>query len=184
MKTPAILAIVLILGLPISVPAGQERDRNPPPLGSGPPIYPMSPEMRSRLKMPIRLPQTPAPSQRDHHRPGPPDHRHGYGAWGTVWPATGTVVREVQPIIIVNQPPASPPEPAPTATPAPAPEPDKVWVPPVTETRTVPGYWDYAIKKTWMGDYWRFEQDFGDKTWVPESQVTVVTQEGYWKTVE
>ena len=64
------------------------------------------------------------------------------------------------------------------------PEPDKVWVPPVTETRTVPGYWDYAIKKTWMGDYWRFEQDLGDKTWVPESQVTVVTQEGYWKTVE
>jgi hypothetical protein len=35
-----------------------------------------------------------------------------------------------------------------------------------------------------MGDHWRYEQDFEERKWVPETQVTVVEQEGYWKIVE
>jgi hypothetical protein len=35
-----------------------------------------------------------------------------------------------------------------------------------------------------MGDHWRFEQDYNQRKWVPERQVQVVKQEGYWKIVE
>jgi hypothetical protein len=86
------------------------------------------------------------------------------------------MVREIQPIIIVTQPPPQ--------EPPPAPEPEKVWVPPVMGTRTEPGYRDYGIRKSWMGDHWRFEQNFDQPIWVPEKQVEVVKQEGYWKIVE
>lgn len=68
--------------------------------------------------------------------------------------------------------------------PPPAPEPQKIWVPPVMGTRTEPGYWDYGIRKVWMGDHWRFEQDLNQRRWMPEKKIEVVKQEGYWKLVE
>lgn len=93
------------------------------------------------------------------------------------WPAqTTTVVREFQPIVIVAPPVHQ--EPPPT------PKPQKIWIPPVMGTRTEPGYWDYGIRKVWMGDHWRFEQDNDQREWVPDRQVEVVKQEGYWKSVE
>ena len=155
-----------------------------------------SQDMRSRLKMPARLPsgdmrsrlKMPARLPADGKHPGKPVHpihpggkpcRPGYkpcppGYW---WPAGTTVVREPQPIVIVNHPP--PPAPAPPPL-----EPPKVWVPPVMGTRTEPGYWDYGVKKRWMGDHWRFEQDLDTPTWVPASDVQYVKQEGYWKVAD
>lgn len=106
-------------------------------------------------------------SGRRPYRPG-----HGRPPW--VWPAASTVVRETRTIVIV-----APPVEAPT----PPPEPQYVWIPPVMETRTEPGYWDYGVKKIWMGDHWRFEQNVREKTWVPPAQVTVVKQAGYWQPV-
>jgi hypothetical protein len=88
------------------------------------------------------------------------------------WPASTVVVRKTRPIVVINVPPP------------PAPEPKKVWVPPVMGTRTQPGFWDYAIRKVWMGDHWLFTQDFLKRTWVPPYQVEYVKQEGYWKIVE
>jgi hypothetical protein len=35
-----------------------------------------------------------------------------------------------------------------------------------------------------MGDHWRYEQDHEERVWVPEAQVNVVKQEGYWKTLD
>jgi hypothetical protein len=92
-----------------------------------------------------------------------------------VWPATTTVVKEAPTIVIVNPPPPAE---------SPPPEPQKIWVPPVMGIRTEPGYWDYGVKKRWMGDHWRYEQDVTRKTWVPEAQVEVVKQAGYWKLAE
>jgi len=106
-----------------------------------------------------------------HGKPKPPMHvRPRY-----VWPATTTVVKEVPTIVIVNPPPPAEPPP---------PEPQKTWVPPVMGVRTEPGYWDYGVKKKWMGDHWRYEQDVTRKTWVPEAQVEYVKQAGYWKVAE
>jgi hypothetical protein len=135
----------------------------------------MSPEMRARLKLPIRFPvENATPGKPDH--PTFPGRKRGHGRPGFVFPFGTTVVRETQPIVIVNNP--APPEPAPPA------EPQKTWVPPVMGLRTEPGYWDYGIRKVWMGDHWRYEQDPGKKTWVPASQVAYVMQEGYWQIVE
>jgi len=86
------------------------------------------------------------------------------------------VVRETQPIIIVYNPPP--------VAPAPPPTPQRIWVPPVLDTRSEPGYWDYGVKKVWMGDHWRYEQDHEKRVWVPASQVKYIKQEGYWKPVE
>ena len=52
------------------------------------------------------------------------------------------------------------------------------------DVRTEPGYWDYGVKKMWMGDHWRYEQDVTQKKWVPASQVEYVKQAGYWKVAE
>ena len=140
-------------------------------------VRPPSKYMRSRSRLPTRLPFHPgSPGKPAHpiypgYKPGRPGHGHpGYG-----WPASTTVVREIQPIIIVPPPPV---------TPAPPPEPEEIWVPPVMDTRTEPGYWDYGVKKEWMGDHWRYEQDHEERIWVPASQVRYVKQEGYWKPVE
>ena len=132
-----------------------------------------------RHHIPHRLPVHPGvPGKPVHpiypgHKPGRPPIHDRPRYW---WPVTNTVVQEPPTIIIVNTPPAAEP-------PAP-PEPEKVWVPPVMDTRTEPGYWDYGVKKVWMGDHWRYEQDVEDKTWVPESQVQYVKQEGYWEFVQ
>jgi hypothetical protein len=138
-------------------------------------------DMRSRLKMPARLP---AGSMRPGHpahpicpadkpcRPGNKPCRPG--VW---WPVATSVAPEPRPIVIVNHPPAVTPTPPP-------PEPQQVWVPPVMGTRMEPGYWDYGIKKSWMGDHWRYEQDFDTPAWVPESEVQYVKQEGYWKNTD
>jgi len=135
-------------------------------------------DLRNRFRPPTRLRLHPgSPGKPVHpiypgYKPGKPGRgRPGYG-----WPASTTVVREFQPIIIVNNPPP--------LVPAPAPEPEEVWVPPVMDTRTEPGYWDYGVKKVWMGDHWRYEQDHEERIWVPASQVRYVKQEGYWKPVE
>jgi len=106
-----------------------------------------------------------------HHKPGRPIHiRPRYG-----WPTTTTVVKEVPTIVIVNPPPPADPPP---------PKPREIWVPPVMGVRTEPGYWDYGVKKKWMGDHWRYEQDVTQKTWVPAAQVEYVKQAGYWKLAE
>lgn len=106
-----------------------------------------------------------------HGRHKPPKHIHPR-YW---WPATTTVVKESPTIVIVNSPPPAAPPP---------PEPQKIWVPPVIGVRTEPGYWDYGVKKIWMGDHWRYEQDVTRKTWVPASQVEVVKQAGHWELAE
>lgn len=154
---------------------------------------PPSPDIRSRFNRSARRPSHDKrsrfrqPSRRSLHpgSPGKPGHpiypgykpgRPGHGRPGYWWPASTTVVREIQPIIIVNNPPP--------VVPALPPEPEEVWVPPVMDTRTEPGYWDYGVKKVWMVDHWRYEQDHEERIWVPASQVRYVKQEGYWKPVE
>jgi len=135
-------------------------------------------DMRSRFKRPARLPVHPgSPGKPVHpiypgYKPGRPGHGHP-GYW---WPTSTTVVRETQPIIIVVNPPP--------VVPAPPPQPEEVWVPPVMDTRTEPGYWDYGVKKVWMGNHWRYEQNHEERIWVPASEVRYVKQEGYWKPVE
>lgn len=132
------------------------------------------PRVKNAHRFPVipGLPGKPVHPIHPGDKPDYPGHRWP-GYW---WPATSTVVRETETIVIVQTPPQEAPQPAP--------EPEKVWVPPVMDTRTEPGYWDYGVKKMWMGDHWRFEQDFDEKTWVPESQVTYVKQAGYWKAAE
>ena len=114
-------------------------------------------EMRRRLNLPVQL-----PIDRETFRPP----RDPYPATQT------TVVRELQPIIVVN--------PAPPEKPTASPEIQYVWIPPVTEMRTEPGHWDYGVKKEWMGDHWRYSQDLSEKTWIPETRVEAVKQPGYW----
>lgn len=189
MKQLLLITFLLLLVRPTELLA----DGNPHQSGVQSPTHTTSPDMRSRLKLPARLPsqdmrsrlKLPARLPTHPGSPGKPVHpiypgdkpgRPGHGRPGYWWPAGRTVVQEIQPVIIVNNPPP--------AEPAPAPELEKMWVPPVMDTRTEPGYWDYGIRKVWMGDHWRFEQDFTDKTWVTESQVEYVKQEGYWKIVE
>ena len=108
-------------------------------------------------------------------RPGKPNRPPFHGRPHYWWPTTTTVVKEVPTVIIVQPPPPAEPEPT---------KPKEVWVPPITGTRTEPGYWDYGVRRVWMGDHWRYEQDVTSKTWVPESQVRYVQQAGYWKVVE
>lgn len=178
MNKIAILSILFIFAGPMDLSALRDHPPALKPIGSGPPIYPLSPEMRARLKMPMRMPVVPGSPGKPVHpiypgdKPGKPGHGHPR-YW---WPASTTTVRETQPVIIVNNPPP--------AAPAALPEPQKAWVPPLIDTRTEPGHWDYGIRKKWMGDHWRYEQDFEDRKWVPESQVEYVKQEGYWKFVE
>jgi hypothetical protein len=183
MKKIVLLSIVLLFTSPADLPAFRGHRTAVNPVDGAVPSNPGLREIRARMKMPIRT------SMDNRHGgkpvqpiyPGDKPGRPGHGRpendlpryW---WPAATTVVREVQPVIIVNNPPPEAP-----ATPFPA---EKVWVPPVMGTRTEPGYWDHGIKKVWMGDHWRYEQDFEERKWVPETQVTVVEQEGYWKFVE
>ena len=115
-----------------------------------------SPPIQQRLPRPLHermlnpgRPGKPAHPSHPGGKPGRPGNGYQW-FWRPV--STTTIVREVQPIIIVNTP-------APAVA-EPLPEPEKVWVPAVMETRTEPGYWDYSVKKRWMGDHWRFEQDF------------------------
>ncbi|MBR9985109.1 MAG: hypothetical protein KFF68_04295 [Desulfosarcina sp.] len=135
-------------------------------------------DLRSRFRPPSRRPLHPGSPGKLVHPGYPVYHpgRPGHGRPGYWWPAGTTIVREIQPIIILNHPPP--------AAPAPPPEPEKVWVPPVMDTRTEPGYWDYGVKKVWMGNHWRYEQNHDERIWVPASRVKYVKQEGYWKPVE
>ncbi|HSO18399.1 MAG TPA: hypothetical protein VLT88_03015 [Desulfosarcina sp.] len=177
MKKTALMAILAVFAVPMD--SWAYRDHGPlASSASGQAFYRPERSLRARLKMPVRFPMDrPHEVKPDHpiHPGHRPDHRrrdrHRYA-----WPVTSTVVQEPPTIVIVNPPAAE--------APAPPPEPQKVWVPPVMGTRTEPGYWDYGIKKVWMGDHWRFEQDLDDKTWVPDSQWTFVVQAGYWKFAE
>ena len=176
MKKLALIILLLFAGSPELL---AKRDRDVRPVGKVLDTVPLD-ESRTH--------SDPRPGERfkpPGHRPGKPGHPiypgyrppwPGQGPLPSPWPATTTIVREVQPVIIVNTPPAADP-------PAP-PEPQKVWVPPVMDTRVEPGYWDYGIRKVWMGDHWRYEQDFDRPTWVPEREVRYVRQEGYWSIVE
>lgn len=136
------------------------------------------PDMHRRIKLPSRLPVHPGSPGKPFLpiHPGYEPGRPGHGRPGYWWPAATTTVRETQPIIVVVNPPP--------VAPAPFSEPKEVWVPPVMDTRTEPGYWDYGVKKTWMGDHWRYEQDHEKRIWVPAFQVRYVKQEGYWKPVD
>jgi hypothetical protein len=183
MKKIVVLSILLLFAGPTDLPAFQGHRPAVNSVGGVVRATPGLREIRARMKMPIRISMDKRHAGKPVHpiypgnKPGRPGHgrpeKHPPRYW---WPATTTVVREVQPVIIVNNPP-----PEASATPPP---PEKVWVPPVMGTRTKPGYWDHGIKKVWMGDHWRYEQDFEERKWVPETQVTVVEQEGYWKIVE
>jgi hypothetical protein len=145
---------------------------------------PATPHWKNGMALPLIPRETPAEpglrKQRDRRGiKGPdrernrPPRRGRLRHWGPT--TTTTVVKESPTIVIVNPPPAEEPPP---------PEPRKTWVPPVMGIRTEPGYWDYGVKKVWMGDHWRYEQDFTEKTWVPASQVKYVKQAGYWKVAE
>lgn len=136
----------------------------------------ISHDMRVRLGLPVRLPLRRDIREQIHrarHAKRKGIHYPGYATGRTVT----TVVNEIQPIVVVA--PAAPAEPEVQLE-----EVKREWVPPVVETVTRPGHWDYAIKRSWMGDHWRYAQDFSEKTWVPAAQEQVVTQEGYWRTVE
>lgn len=183
MKKIVILLIMLLFAVPADLPAFRSHRPAVNRVGGAPPANPGIREIRARMKMPIRTSLYNRHAGKPVHpiypgkKPGRPGHGHpGKHPSRYWWPAGSTVVREVQPVIIVNN---LPPE-----APAPPPPPEKVWVPPVMGTRTEPGYWDHGIKKTWKGDHWRYEQDFEIRKWVPETQVTVVEQDGYWKIVE
>jgi hypothetical protein len=177
MKRMAVLTILLVIASPLNLEAFNDHRPVGRVLDTVPPRDPPEQE-RDNGDRPHRSPKRPNSPRIPHpihsrERPHPPGAR---GRPLTVWPGGTTVVREIQPIIIIAPP--SPEEPPP------APEPGRIWVPPVMETQTEPGYWDYGIRKVWMGDHWRYEQDFDRPVWVPEKQVEVVRQEGYWKTAE
>jgi hypothetical protein len=183
MKKMAVLFILFFFTAPMDLAAFRDHRPSVKSVGSHPSAYRANRDMRIRLKMPFRFqgdkgsPGKPVHPVYPGYKPGKPGHGHpgrNHPRYG--WSSGTTVVREVQPIIIVNHP-------APQ-TPAAPPEPEKIWVPPVMGTRTEPGYWDHGIKKRWMGDHWRYEQDFETRKWVPESQVAIVEQEGFWKIVE
>ena len=182
MNKLAVLSVLILITIPSDLLAFRDhRSTNNPRPGLMPTQARIS-QTGSRLRMPIKLPVDewdPGRQVRKIHRGHKPiasdPKRHGRHRYR--WPPATTVVREVQPIIVVNNPPPALAASAPT-------EPKKVWVPPVMDTRTKPGYWDYGIKKMWMGDHWRYEQDVEKRTWVPASEVTYVKQEGYWKIVE
>ncbi|MFO7713190.1 hypothetical protein [Desulfosarcina sp.] len=178
MKKIALALTVLFFACPMDLQAFRDHPPAVKPLGSGPATYPLSPQMRARLKMPVQLPVDsvrPGKPGQPIYRGSPPGRR-GHGRPAYWWPAGTTQVQEPQPIIIVNTPPP--------ASPTSPPEPQRTWVPPVMDTRTEPGYWDYGIRKVWMGDHWRYEQDQDEKTWVPASTVEYVKQAGYWKIFE
>lgn len=170
MKRRMILLMVILLLGPIGLAAAEDRPGRRNDIGEKASIArARNEEMRRRLNLPVRL-----PIERDahhHHRKilPLPDYRYPYPASQT------TVVKELQPIIVVT--------PAPPEKPPASPEIQYVWVPPVTEMRTEPGHWDYGIKKEWMGDHWRYSQDLAEKTWIPETRVEAVKQPGYWNIV-
>jgi len=137
----------------------------------------ISHEMRVRLGLPVRLPLRPELREQIRRSREARRIRHHPPAAGP-YVSTTTIVNEVRPIVVVAPPAAA------AQTAPPEPEAVREWVPPVVETVTQPGYWDFAIKRTWMGDHWRYEQDRAEKIWVPATQVQVVTQAGYWRTVE
>ena len=179
MKISVVLAMLLVIGSPACSLASRDHRPVGKVLDTVPPRN--APQRRSVDHRHDRhQPQGPGfsddsdrrshPAKRFPHRPGQRRPIH-------VWPSgTTSVVREIQPIVIVAPPM---PEPPPSL-----PEPAKVWVPPVMDTRIEPGYWDYAIRKVWMGDHWRYEQDKDRPKWVPERRVEFVKQEGYWKVVD
>lgn len=179
MKKMAVLAIFLVIASPLHLEAFDDHRPVGRVLDTIPPRDPPEQEQDNGDRHPHGLPQRPNSSgtpHRPNHPADRPHHHPGRRRPLTVLPGSTTVIREIQPIIIVTPP--SPKEPPP------APEPEQIWVPPVMGTRTEPGYWDYGIRKTWMGDHWRYEQDFDQPVWVPEKQAEYVKQEGYWKIAE
>lgn len=136
------------------------------------------------FKKPTNEPENPTPPEDEKkrpkwpiiNRPSKPEtiHPPHYPFWPH---RTTTVIRETQPVIVINNPPAEP-------QPPPKPEPKYLWVPPVMGKRTEPGHWEYGVQKIWMGDHWRYEQDETQKTWVPEKEVDYVQEPGYWDVVE
>jgi hypothetical protein len=169
------MIFVLIVAAPVDLQAYREHGR----MNDNNSMIYASPSRKHKIPRPLheRMFNPGKPGKPTHPiYPGDKPGRPGGGHWPFWRPVSTTIVREVQPVIIVNTPPTTQAEPPP--------EPEKVWVPAVMDTRTEPGYWDYGVKKRWMGDHWRFEQDFATRVWVPETQVKYVSQEGYWKTVE
>jgi hypothetical protein len=180
MKKIGILSMLILITIPSDLLAFRDHRSATNPRPGLSPTQPRTLQIPSRRRMPIKLPMDewdPGRQVRKIHRGHKPiasdAKRHGRHRYR--WPTTTTVVREVQPIIVVNNPPPA------LAAPSAPTEPKKVWVPPVMDTRLQPGYWDYGIIKMWMGDHWRYEQNFEERTWVPASEVTYVKQEGYWK---
>ena len=63
----------------------------------------------------------------------------------------------------------------------PSPEPEKVWVPPVYETKIIKGHYINGIKETIEDGYRTFTDDPEQKIWVPEKEIQVVKTPGYYK---
>ena len=174
MKTWCLTVAMLVLAAPISLSAFDSRDHEAVVGTAKRPIKPgktFARDMKDRLGMPLSteeiIEQAHQSRRASKRRPRRPHVTHV---------TTTTVVNEITPVIVVEQ---KAPEPAATK-----PEIEREWVPPEVETVTEPGYWDYTIKRTWMGDHWRYEQDLTQKTWVPPTTAEVVKREGYWRIVE
>ncbi len=173
MKHLLLVTTLLFFVNPSNLAASQHYRRGPSPVGNVA-SHP-APHIRHArpFKAAVQPTCTPKPGRQARHRtrPGKPCR----GRPITWWPVAAPAAPEPEPVAIVFRPP---PEPAPAA------EPEKEWVPPVLATRTEPGYWDHPIRKIWMGDHWRFVQDFEKRRWVPEAVVTYVKQAGHWKTAD
>lgn len=61
------------------------------------------------------------------------------------------------------------------------PEPEKVWVPPVYETKIVEGHFTNGIKETIEDGYRTFTDDPGQSIWVPEREIRVIKTPGYYR---
>ena len=177
MKPVLLITALLILLYPIGTPAFQQQRNDASAYRTGIRRPALVPGIGGRVTKPINADVRSTLAGKPGHRPGHPRKRpckrKRYRPIGW-YPVTTTMVRESPPVVVVKQP----------TEPVRPPAPQKVWVPPVMATRTEPGFWDYGVKKTWMGDHWRFEQNLKEKKWVPEAVVEYVKQEGYWAFAE
>ena len=61
------------------------------------------------------------------------------------------------------------------------PAPEKVWIPPVYETKIIEGHFIHGIKETIEDGFRTFTDDPGQSIWVPEKEIQVVKTPGYYK---
>lgn len=133
---------------------------------------------------PIHKPKPELPIHKPGHKPGhKPDHgwhgppyylppynvyRPSYGYNGQSRDPETVIIREREIIrevpVIIQQP-----------------VPEKVWVPPVYETKIIKGHYIGGIKETIEDGYRTFSDDPEQNIWVPEKEIQVVKTPGYYK---